>query len=155
PHHVDTDFFSPASSPRPDSPPAPLRAIFVGLGNRDFDTLSRVIERTRTHRIPIHFDLVLPAPHVYQRFAQHPNTRCHTGLSDEQLLDLYRSADIGIMPVIDCTANNGLLEMMATGLPVVVTDIGAVRDYVTGEGALLVPPGDPEMFAHELQRLAT
>ena len=62
---------------------------------------------------------------MYQRFVQHPNTRCHAGLSDEQLLALYQSADIGVMPVIDCTANNGLLEMMATGLPVVMTDIGA------------------------------
>ena len=153
PHHVDTGFFSPPSSPRPDAPPA-VRAIFVGLGNRDFDTLSALIEMTRASRIPIQFDLVLPAPGVYQRFSRHPNTRCHAGLSDEQLLELYRCADIGIMPVIDCTANNGLLEMMATGLPVVVTEIGAIRDYVTADGAFLVPPNDPEVFAEALQRLA-
>ena len=133
---------------------AVLRAIFVGLGNRDFDTLSGLIEKTSTSPIPIQFELVLPDPTLRERFSRHPNTRCHGGLSDQQLLDLYRSADIGVMPVIDCTANNGLLEMMSTGLPVVVTDIGAIRDYVTAEGAYLVPPKDPEVFARELQRLA-
>ncbi len=153
PHHVDTDFFSPPTAPRPDAPPV-VRAIFVGLGNRDFDTLSGLIERTSTNRIPIQFDLVLPSPSVYERFSRHPNTRCHAGLSDQQLLELYRGADIGVMPVIDCTANNGLLEMMATGLAVVVTDIGAVRDYVNHAGALLVPPNDPEVFANALQQLA-
>lgn len=153
PHHVDTVYFSPPDAPRPIDR-STVRAIFVGLGNRDFDTLSGLIRRSSTLPISIHFDLVLPAPDVYARFSDHPNTRCHARLSDQQLLDLYRQADIGVMPVIDCTANNGLLEMMATGLPVVVTDIGAIRDYVTNEGALLVPPKDVEAFAQQLQRLA-
>ena len=153
PHHVDTNFFSPPALPRPVNPPV-VRAIFVGLGNRDFDTLSELIEKTSVLQIPIEFDLVLPAQTVYERFSRHPNTRCHAGVSDQQLLDLYRNADVGVMPVIDCTANNGLLEMMATGLPVVVTDIGAIRDYVGEDGASLVPQRDPETFASELQRLA-
>jgi glycosyltransferase involved in cell wall biosynthesis len=153
PHHVDTDFFTPPQALRPVDPPV-VRAVFVGLGNRDFDMLSGLIERTNELQVPVQFDLVLPAPHVYERFARHPNTRCHAGITDQQLLELYRAADIGVMPVIDCTANNGLLEMMATGLPVVVTDIGAIQDYVKHDGAFLVPPNNAEAFAQELQRLA-
>lgn len=153
PHHVDTVFFTPPSAPRAEAP-QPVRAIFVGLGNRDFDTLSALIKRMRGGRAAIRFDLVLPRRELAERFSGHPNTFCHMELSDEQLLDLYREADIGIMPVIDCTANNGLLEMMATGLPVVVTDIGAVRDYVTSDGAVLVPPKDPGAFVDAIERLA-
>ena len=153
PHHVDTEFFSPAPVARPGAAPA-LRAIFVGLGNRDFDTLSALIEKMLDSSASLQFDLVLPARDVYERFSRHPNARCHAGLSDQGLLELYRSADIGIMPVIDCTANNGLLEMMATGLPVVMTDIGATRDYVTPEGAILVPPSDPDAFVEAIRRLA-
>ena len=37
--------------------------------------------------------------------------------------------------------------MMACGLPIVVTDVGGVRDYVQGSGVSMLPPGDSEGFA--------
>ena len=47
-----------------------------------------------------------------------------------------------------------ILEAMATGLPVVVTDVGALREAVTDGGCgLVVPPGDVTSFATALGRL--
>jgi len=67
-----------------------------------------------------------------------------TGLSDEQLLEEYRRAWVVLLPLIDATANNSLLEGMACGTPVVVSDIGGIRDYAGPECGALCPPGDAQ-----------
>jgi glycosyltransferase involved in cell wall biosynthesis len=91
---------------------------------------------------------------MFERFSALPATFCHRGLTDQQLLDLYVAADLGVMPVRDCTANNALLEMMATALPVVGTDIGAMADYAAADGALLLAPRDVEAMLDAVQTLA-
>ena len=49
-----------------------------------------------------------------------------------------------------------LVEAMATGVPGVATDVGAVSDVVRHEETgLLVPPGDPRAIADALRRVLT
>ena len=52
-----------------------------------------------------------------------------------------------IMPLHDATANNAVLESLACGLPLVVSDVGAVRDYVNPEGTALIQPYDSQSMA--------
>ena len=75
------------------------------------------------------------------------------GLSDEQLRGVYQQADIFTMPLTDCTANNSLLEAMACGLPIMVSDLPGVRDYVDETTAILVPVGDDQQFGQRLREL--
>jgi glycosyltransferase involved in cell wall biosynthesis len=50
---------------------------------------------------------------------------------------------------------NGLLECMASGLPVVATDIPGIREAVGRDGYdWLCPPGDAQMFAEKVLLLA-
>ena len=59
------------------------------------------------------------------------------------------------MPLNDSTANNALLEIMATGLPLVISDVGGVRDYVQSGGVTCLPQGDSEGFARAVHALLT
>lgn len=47
-----------------------------------------------------------------------------------------------------------LMEAMATGLPVVASDISGIPELVDEESGVLVPPGDSRAIADALQRLA-
>ena len=72
-------------------------------------------------------------------------------VSHERLPSYYRSADL----YLSCTYSDGtsisLLEAMATGLPVVVTDGPGNREWVVpGENGWLAPAGDSEACAQSL-----
>jgi glycosyltransferase involved in cell wall biosynthesis len=65
------------------------------------------------------------------------------------------------MDVICLTSDNegtpvSIIEAQATNIPVVVTDVGGVRDIVLdGETGFIVPPRDIESFAEKLKILVT
>ncbi|WP_426527674.1 glycosyltransferase [Bradyrhizobium sp. McL0615] len=69
--------------------------------------------------------------------------------------ELLRSADVGILSSHQEGFSNAILEGMAEGLPMIVTNVGgnseAVVDQETG---LVVAPRNPEQFAVAIERLA-
>lgn len=77
-----------------------------------------------------------------------------TGLSDVELADLLRSAEIACVPSRYEGFSLPALEAMACGTPLVATTAGALPEVVGGAG-LLVPPGDPDRLADALGRLLT
>lgn len=63
----------------------------------------------------------------------------------------YRSADVFALSSDFDNSPNVVLEAMATGLPIVATDVGGLRDYVTTpDGGSLTPKGDAAVFADAL-----
>ena len=66
--------------------------------------------------------------------------------------DLYRGADILFLPLLQSTANNALLEGLASGLAVVATDLEAVRAYVPN-GEALLSENRSDSFVHAIQGL--
>ena len=60
----------------------------------------------------------------------------------------YRTADLFALSSDFDNSPNVVLEAMASGLPIVATDVGGLRDYVTPpEGGSLTPKGEAEAFA--------
>jgi L-malate glycosyltransferase len=69
-------------------------------------------------------------------------------LDNDEIAGLYRQADVCVNPSLVDNMPISLLEALASGVPVVSTDVGGVRFVVRhGESALLVPPGNPEEMA--------
>jgi glycosyltransferase involved in cell wall biosynthesis len=68
--------------------------------------------------------------------------------------DILAAADIFVMPSLSEGLPLALVEAMAAGLPVVVSDVGGVPEVaVAGREAILVPPGEPALLAEGLARL--
>lgn len=73
-----------------------------------------------------------------------------------ELFDLYRSADIFVLPSISEGTPRVIGEAMAFGLPVVSTRAGGIPDLVEdGKTGLLVAPGNPYQLGRAIRRMAT
>ncbi|MGW3928675.1 glycosyltransferase family 4 protein [Streptomyces microflavus] len=138
PHGIDTTAFSPGETPNLRGP---LLVLTVGWWLRDFDVLDAVHERLhRAHGSDV--ELVVVTRQAASR-SWHPAARILEGISEAHLLRLYRRATVVLLPLIDATANNAMLEALACGTPVVATDVGGIPYYGgDGPGVQLIPPGD-------------
>ena len=62
--------------------------------------------------------------------------------------EILASADLFVFPSLYEGLGGALIEAMALGLPIVASDLPAIREVVDdGENALLVPPGSPSELA--------
>jgi glycosyltransferase involved in cell wall biosynthesis len=73
-------------------------------------------------------------------------------VSDEELLELYREADIFALPTRVESFGLVFLEAMAHALPVVTYGVGPIPTILT-HGAVVVPPGDEAGFCDSLADL--
>ncbi|HYO00135.1 MAG TPA: glycosyltransferase, partial [Actinomycetota bacterium] len=74
-------------------------------------------------------------------------------VTDSELAAWYHSADAFVFPSVKEGWGLAVLEALAAGLPVLTTDIAVFREYLAGDTAVLVPPGDSGKIAAGLSRL--
>ena len=75
-------------------------------------------------------------------------------LDPDAVAALYRSADVALNPSTVDNMPNSVLEALASGVPVVSTDVGGVPYIVQhGTTALLVPARDPSAMANAVLQL--
>jgi len=147
PHGVDVDYFHPLDDVTSKNK---FRCLFVGSHLRDFEVLESVIKALQGK--DIEFCLVTKASE-HGRFVGMDNVALLNRVDDNELLSLYQSCDLFVMPVTGCTANNALLEATACGMPVVATDLAGVRDYVSDSAAVLTRQGDVQSMVEGIEYL--
>ncbi|MEO8249783.1 MAG: glycosyltransferase family 4 protein [Burkholderiales bacterium] len=75
-------------------------------------------------------------------------------LDRDQIAGLYREADIMLNSSVADNMPNSILESLASGVPVVSTNVGGIPFLVEdGKTALLVAPRDPQALAHAAELL--
>ena len=160
-HGVDIAAF-PATSP-PSSVPVVVLAVGRFVEKKGFDTLLAAVAKVERNLLlrlvgqgPLEGDLVAQA----RRLGLDDRVTVEPPRTHDALPDCYAAADLVVVPsVVDAAGDrdglpNVVLEAMASGRPVVASDVGAiatgVRDGVTGR---LVPPGDADALAASITEL--
>lgn len=68
---------------------------------------------------------------------------------------VFRSSDVFVFPSFEEGGPLVTYEAMGAGLPVITTPMGAGTIAHDGEGAIILPPDDPEAWAEAMLRLAS
>jgi glycosyltransferase involved in cell wall biosynthesis len=138
---TDTAFFTPGPA---EKRPRPLIAS-VGLEQRDYRTLAAA-----TFDLPVDVAISGSSPDAQAMGRAFPTplpgnmTRRFYGWPE--LRQLYRTADIVVVPLFPNTYAAGvttLLEAGACARPLIVTRTAGLADYLTPESSRSVLPGDP------------
>lgn len=144
---VNTGHFTPVS-PGQDGD-GRFRCLAGGVWLRDYETLLRTAKLLQGDP-EFEFHVVTPSLDVPSDLN---NIFVHTGITDQEFLELYRACDLLFMPMQAATANNVILEGISCGLPVLSSDLPALRFYLPGEEAVLVKDNQPQAFAEVLREL--
>jgi glycosyltransferase involved in cell wall biosynthesis len=154
-HGVDVEFFCPLDDTTVY--PSVPRCVVVGSWMRDLRTLADVVDLLVARYPAIVVDVVMPlvarSSDELLRIAGHDRVVFHAQLSDEELRSLYRRSTVLLLPMLDATANNAILEAQACGTPIVSTDVGGVASYVNPSFADLLPVGDVDGIVNAVDRL--
>lgn len=156
PNGVDDTFFYPA----PRIPPEKPRLLFVGrLAVQKnlpllLHALTGISERFETVIVGAgELEAELKSTTVRLELA---NVQFYGRADSDDLRELYRTADIFVLPSEREGMPLVLLEAMAMGLPVVATDIPGNRDVIVdGVNGTLVPLDDPQALRQALLTIAT
>jgi len=129
-HGVDTKFFRPPAAP---SEKKGATIITVGSWLRDPKCWAKTIELLLTKYQDLEVAVLCSSQGLRQYTAELSIRDARItflgNLSDTELRKFYQGADLAFLPLVDATANNALVECMASGVPCVVTDLPATREY--------------------------
>lgn len=149
---VDLEFWRPRVGARPSGP---LRFLYAGqLGIRK--GIPVLLEAWRRAALPdAQLDLVglwTLAPE--RRATLPPNVTHHGPCSRNELRARYQSADVFVFPSFFEGFGLVVLEAMACGLPVVVSEVLEGMGLVTENSGVVVKAGEVEQLTEALRRVA-
>jgi glycosyltransferase involved in cell wall biosynthesis len=147
---VDLQRFRPGPQAEPTQS---VRILFVGgdFVRKGGDDL---IEAMRQLGPSAELDIITTSPPA--GIPSGLTVRTHVGLGhdSEEFFDLYRRADVFALPSRGDCSPHVIAEALASGLPVIVTEIGAVAEMVAdGKTGFLIPAGRPRRLAEKLGML--
>lgn len=157
---ADTSLFSPD----PSVPEVPGRIVTTSSADVPLKGLVHLVEalaKIRTERPDAHLVVVGeradggPVAAAIERYGLGGAIEFRKGISDADLVDLVRGAEVACVPSLYEGFSLPAAEAMATGTPLVATTGGAIPEVAgpDGETCLAVPPGDAGALAAALLRL--
>lgn len=151
PHGVDTVYWCPESGARS----ADARPVVLSVGQhwRDFKTMGTVA-RVLRQRWGGDLEFVLITGPEGARLAKQNGVRALVNVPEPELREWYRSASLTVLPLLDGTNNNAMLESLGCGTPVVASAVGVVPQMAEGgRGVTAVPPNDPDAMIDAVSAL--
>ncbi|MFQ5834179.1 MAG: glycosyltransferase family 4 protein [Candidatus Thorarchaeota archaeon] len=153
PDGVDTKRF--VATPSKDQ--SEFRALFVGRLDyqKGVDTLLEAFIHLEQDapRINVYVCGTGPMREVVERFAEKHDRFHYLGyVPDDELLSQYKSASLFLMPSRREAFGLVGLEAMASGTPIVASNIPGPRSFVKNDFGSLIPPSDAAALAKATRR---
>lgn len=155
---VDAEVFLPPTTPR-----VPGRIVATASADVPLKGLVPLLEAVAKLRTERDVELVVvgrpreggKALQAVDRLGIAGAVRFVSGVSEAELVDLFGSAEVAVVPSLYEGFSLPAVEAMACATPLVATTAGALPEVVgpDGETAVHVPPGDPEALAAAVGRL--
>ncbi len=137
--------------------PEEIGLLYVGRlsKEKDLDLLVAAVTQLREREgLPVRLLLVGDGPYAAELRTQLPDAIFTGYLGGEWLATAYASADLFGFPSTTDTYGNVVVEAMATGLPVVVSDLGGPKELVDhGRNGLITRALDVEDFTQAIRQL--
>lgn len=158
PNVIDIDRFNPSS------PSRQIRRRFLVARNLEpvYDNETAILAFAIVHRLFPDATLTITGSGPLEKTLRNLVVRMQleravsfTGKLDREAMSrVYREADIAINPSLADNMPVSVMEALASGIPVVSTNVGGIPFMLEdGKTALLVPPRSPEAMANAMLRL--
>ncbi len=162
PRGLDTALFHP-SKKQPDFwksrglREGEVGALYVGRVSREknLDLAAAAFRRLHTAGTPVRPLIVGDGPYVSMMKELLPEGIYTGSLHKEELASAYASADFFVFPSTTDTFGNVVIEAQASGLPVIVSDVGGPKDLVEdGVDGLITKGQDLDALTNAVKLLA-
>lgn len=158
PNGVDLEVFHPDGDERRAAPATGPVLLFLGrLDPRNgLGTILAAMPQVMAHFPTAHLVVAGDGPlrRLYERRASSLGVDVRfLGRVYEERAALYRAADICLCPATRASFGVTLLEAMACGTPLIISDIPAFRHLVGSEAGVLVPQDDPSSWVQAVRAL--
>ena len=123
-HYVEAKYYRPDFNRESNDE---LKVLCMGETKRNFSLLQRLIEDMPD----IHFNICQGSSDFSQYFGKYNNVSLYGFLLEDDLLKLMQMSDVNLSVMEDTIGSNVIVGGLATGMVMVVSDVGSIRDYCT------------------------
>jgi glycosyltransferase involved in cell wall biosynthesis len=124
PHGINTEYFKYEIDQNRKN-----QIVIIGVSHRDHERNIKIIKEVN-RRIDVRFEVIVTEDFADQYFNLKNVVVTTNKISDDVLLTYYQESKGMLLSLIDCTASNSILEALACGCPLIINNVGAVRDYI-------------------------
>jgi colanic acid/amylovoran biosynthesis glycosyltransferase len=164
---ADTDFFSPACPPDLAASDASVAIQIVSVGRlhwvKGYEFALSALAQLRRTGTAVEYTIIgdgkardrLAVLATIRDLDLEDHVHLTGARTPDQVLAALRGADVFLLSSLSEGMSTVTLEAMSAGVPVVVTDVGGMREAVTdGVEGRVVPPRDPAALAAAICELA-
>ena len=129
-HYVDTDYYKPIET---NNCKRNLNVLSIGATKRDFSFLRKIVDSLPD----VHFRICQGRKNLAPYFDGCKNVTLLGFMPEEELLHNMQTSDVNLSVMEDTIGSNVITTALATGMILVVSDVGSIRDYCSEKESFL------------------